>query len=90
MTFRIVTEKRGEAVIGFRVQKETWPRCPEGYNAQGPVWRNRGRRVFTVADAQELQDILIKQSQATMLPIEYEEIRPLDGPVYATASRGKY
>lgn len=73
--FRIVSEKRGDAVIGFRVQKQ-------GYclHKNTEVWRNRGRRMFTVQDAQNLRSWLEHQEQATMLPVVYEEIAMSERP----------
>jgi YD repeat-containing protein len=75
--FRIVQEKRGDIVTGIRVQQRSYR---YHYDDQGnrtetcEVWRNRGRRVFTVEAAVKLRDFLRQQQMATTPPAEYEEI----------------
>ncbi len=67
--FRIVSEKRGDAVTGFRVQKLGFSRA-----AKSEVWRNKGRRVYTVQDAQNLRTFFEQEERAVMPPVTYDEI----------------
>ena len=75
--FRIVAEKRGEAVIGFRVQvmgRTMRFSCENGELVR--PWRNRGRRVYTVADAENLRAFFEYELSVVMPRVTYEEIPP--------------
>lgn len=61
--FRIVKEKRGELIIGFRVQEMRFMRCTREYD-----WRNCGRRVYTIEAARDLKEHTIRQRELRMLP----------------------
>ena len=71
--FRIVSEKRGDAVTGFRVQRQSLKRAKDGEGHEWG-WANKGRRVFTVSDARELLAFYEREQQAASPQVTYEEI----------------
>lgn len=72
--FRIVAEKRGDAVTGFRVQKMGRTRRGCDMGEMREAWVNKGRRVFTVKDAEALRAYFESEQIATMPEVTYEEI----------------
>lgn len=63
--FRIVKEKRGDLVIGFRVQIESYgqrgAKWVSGLGEQsefGPYWRNIGRRLYSIEEARAYRQFL--------------------------------
>lgn len=71
--FRIVSECRGEVVVGFRVQQMGWVKNHDS-GLMSEVWRNRGKRVFTIDDAEHIRGFLIQQHQAATQPMEYKVV----------------
>lgn len=72
--FRIVAEKRGDAVTGFRVQIMGRSRRGSENCEFQDVWRNKGRKVYTVEDATMLREFFEREYAAAMPAITYEEI----------------
>ena len=62
--WRIVKLKRGDCVIGYKVQKLVPDRA-----GLLPYWVGRGRRQFTQDAARDLREFLIQQDHATSPPI---------------------
>ena len=76
--FRIVKEKRGDTVTGIRVQEQGYRRHTEGHPG-GEVWRNRGKRVYTVQDAETMKEFFMNQRRMSAPAVEYEIV---GGPEY--------
>jgi hypothetical protein len=75
--YRIVAEKAGACILGFRVQKEQYRRG--GDSVGETYWRNRGRRCFSPEAADRLRELLIQQDQRQERPqVEYVEVT---GPI---------
>lgn len=73
--FRIAREKRGELIVGFRVQEYRYRRNVIEQGVGEHRWMNIGRRVFTVDAARDLLEFTKRQRGARMLPpAEYETV----------------
>ena len=68
--FRIVIERKGELTVGYRVQQECFRPANEFRDA-GPVWRNRGRRLFDLESARKLKTHLEEMQQAATPEVVY-------------------
>lgn len=53
--YRIVKATQGELVTGFHVQTERWVRSADAY-----VWRNIGRKVFSLEAARAQRDFFVQ------------------------------
>lgn len=72
--FRIVRERRGDTVQGYRVQELGWKRDSDNYLTV-EVWRNRGPRFFQIVDAEEHRDYLMSlRDKMTRNNTEFEVI----------------
>lgn len=77
--FRIVQEKRGDVVTGLRVQKLGFTRMNVDTGVgSSEVWRNKGRRVYTMKDAEALRTYLESEQRAALPPVEYVEVSTAD------------
>lgn len=72
--YRIVKEIKGDCLAAFRVQKLSHTKYNPDVTGGDPVWRNRGKRMFTIDAARNLREFLIEQDCAGYLPVTYEEI----------------
>jgi hypothetical protein len=72
--FRIVREKRGDLITGFRVQVEKYGRNPSTAYERGPYWANIGRKAYTVEAARDYRAHLERHHNENRGAVEYEEI----------------
>ena len=67
--FRIVAEKRGACVIGFRVQRHAWSRA-----TNETIWRNVGKRDLDQRQAFEMKEFYQKEYESAHVAIDYETL----------------